>query len=139
MIEFYTGMDNQFIVSENKLFRNGEVIAEGTIQIHQLLMHEPAWFIVEIGEENPPQFLKTDRVSAVLPNNEFFNSQRCTRKEFKLSFLAQIQDEWVKSEKMISAVNENHAHQLLKVLYYGTDICSISVTSDFITPTTILV
>lgn len=118
IIEFYTGKENQFVVLQDKIFRNGEVIAEGrSVTIHHLVMNEPSWLLIEKGEEIPPLYLKTDKVTAVLPNNEFFNGKRCSRKDFKVSFLARIQNSWVKSEEVVSAVNEIHVKQILKVKY----------------------
>lgn len=142
IIEFYTGRDIQFVVSQDKLFRNGEVIEEGVITIKHLMMNEPSWIMVDKGELNPPLFIKTDKVTAVLPNNEFFNGKRCTRKDFKVSFLAHIQNKWVTSEKVVSAVNETHVQRLIRA-QYGEEVRSISAIataiSDILTPTPILV
>ncbi|RHW35953.1 hypothetical protein D1B31_17835 [Neobacillus notoginsengisoli] len=75
IIEFYIGSD-QFVVSGEKIFKNGEVIAEGVVNVQHLMMNEPAWFIVDQGEEIPVLCIKTKPITAVLPHNQFANGQR---------------------------------------------------------------
>lgn len=77
IVEFFTGKENQFVVLQDKIFRNGEVIADGqSVLIQHLILNEPSWILIDKGEENPPLYFKTDKVTAVLPNNEFFNGKR---------------------------------------------------------------
>lgn len=124
MIEFYTENKVQMIVTPEKIYRNGEVVAEGEIKIHHLMMNDPAWIVVNKGEDCPQTFIKTDKVSAVLPSQEFFNGSRCVRQDYKVSFSALIQDKWETLEKEVSAANEFHVRQILKA-QYGKEVRSI--------------
>jgi hypothetical protein len=137
MIEFYTGNNTQFVVTQNRIYRNGEVIAEGNIKIHHLVLNEPAWFDIEQGENNPVLYLKLDKVTAVLPSQEFHKGKRCNRKAFKLSYLICEQENWTRNEEVISAVDEIHVRQILKV-QHGKRLRAISPhvasQSDSLTP-----
>ncbi|WP_274856953.1 hypothetical protein [Bacillus methanolicus] len=128
IIEFFA-KDNHFIVTPDKIYRNGEMIAEGKVQIHHLMFNDPAWIEIEKGEDLPRTFLKTDNVTAVLPNQEFYNGERCIRKDFKVSFLAFIQNQWIKREKVIPAVNEFHVRQILNH-EHGKNVRFISAISS---------
>ncbi|KZE67920.1 hypothetical protein AWM68_17250 [Fictibacillus phosphorivorans] len=68
--EFYT-KDEQFVVSSKRIFRNGEIIAEGTVEIQRLCLDQPACFVVSNGNEHPPTYFETKVVSAVLPRLEY--------------------------------------------------------------------
>lgn len=134
MIEFYTESKAQMIVTQDRIYRNGEVIAEGEITIHHLMMNDPAWIVVNKGEDCPQTFIKTDRVSAVLPSQEFYNGKRCFRQEFTVSFTTRNHDKWVRLEEEISAVNETHVRQILRA-HYGKEVrsirASVSTLSSF--------
>lgn len=123
-IEFYTESKVQMIITPDKIYRNGEVVAEGEIKIHHLMMNDPAWIVINKGEDFPQTFIKTEKVSAVLPSQEFFNGSRCFRQDFKVSFSALIQDKWEMLEKEVSAANEFHVRQILKA-QYGKEVRSI--------------
>lgn len=83
VIEFYTGINEQYVINYNKIHRNGEMVTYGHIHIEQLIMDKPACIIVNHSEGEPPTIIKTDKVSAVLPNQEFFDG-KCLRKEYRL-------------------------------------------------------
>lgn len=127
MIEFYTGIETQFIVTENRIYRNGEVIAEGDIQVFHLMLNEPAFFNIDKGEYNPPLFLKLDKVTAVLPSQEVYRGVRRNRTAFKMSYLVRKHEEWIRNEEIISAVDSIHARQILKA-QHGSDLRGIQST-----------
>jgi len=127
MIEFYTENKAQMIVTQDMVYRNGEVIGEGDIKIHHLMMNDPAWIVVNNGEYCPQTFIKTERVSAVLPSQEFYNGIRCFRQEFTVSFTTQVHDKWVRLKEEISAVNESHVRQILYA-HYGKEVRSIQAS-----------
>lgn len=137
MVEFYTDNKVQMIVTPEKIYRNGEVVAEGEIKIHHLMMNDPAWIVINKGEDCPQTFIKTENVSAVLPSQEFYNGSKCFRQEYTVSFSALVQDRWERIEKEMSAANEFHVRQILKA-QYGKDVRSIRVfatqVSNSLTP-----
>lgn len=137
MIEFFTGIDSQFIVTEHRIYRNGEVIAEGDISVYHLMLNEHAFFNIDQGENNPPLFLKLNKVTAVLPSQEVYRGVRRNRTAFRMSYLVLKHEEWIRNEEVISAVDGTHARQILKE-QYGNDLRGIQSTHvasfDSITP-----
>ncbi|UYG98216.1 hypothetical protein [Cytobacillus firmus] len=125
MVEFYTKDATQFIVTSDKIYRNGEVVIQGNIHIHHLILNEPAWIDVQQGDNKPPIFLKLDKVSAVLPSQEFFNGVRCHRNAYQVSFYVHKTEGWVMKKEVLSAVNDMHVRQILKAKH-GRDIRSVS-------------
>lgn len=124
-IEFYTQKD-QFLVRDNCLYRNGEIIERGDISVYHLILDEKAWLIVNKGEKFPPVFLSLDRVISMLPVDEYFQGKKCpNRTEYQVSFLALVQNEWIDCYREISAVNEIHLRQIIK-RKYGKEVCSIN-------------
>ncbi|MEK3992669.1 hypothetical protein [Robertmurraya sp. FSL R5-0851] len=127
MIEFYTGIETQFVVTENRIYRNGEVIAEGDIHVYHLMLNDHAFFNIDQGENNPPLFLKLDKVTAVLPSQEVYRGERRNRTAFKMSYLVRKHEEWIRNEEIISAVDATHARQILKA-QHGSDLRGIRTT-----------
>ncbi|MEI2356689.1 hypothetical protein [Mesobacillus zeae] len=105
IIEFYTEEKSQFLISLDKVYRNGEVVAEGEIKIQHLLMNDPAWIVVNKGEDYPPITIRTDIVSAVLPSQEFFNGERCCRKDIT-SILSLSKRDLLIRENVVSTLIE---------------------------------
>lgn len=127
MIEFYTGIETQFVVTEHRIYRNGKAIAEGDIQVFHLMLNEHAFFNIEQGENNPPLFLKLDKVTAVLPSQEVYRGLRRNRIAFKMSYLVRKHEEWIRNEEIISAVDGTHARQILKA-QHGSELRGIQST-----------
>ncbi|MEH6988372.1 hypothetical protein [Cytobacillus firmus] len=125
MVEFYTKDATQFIVTSEKIYRNGEVVIQGNIHIHHLILNEPAWIDIQHGDDKPPIYLKLDKVSAVLPSQEFFNGVRCHRNAYQVSFCVYKKEGWVMEKEVVSAVNDMHVRQILKAKH-GQDIRSVS-------------
>ena len=80
MIEFYTEINEQYIINHNRIHRNGEMVTYGHIHIEQLILDAPACIIVNHSEGRSPTIIKTDKVSAVLPYQEFSDG-KCLLKE----------------------------------------------------------
>lgn len=70
MITFYT-REEKFDLIGNRIYRNGEVIAEGDLYIHRLLFGQPSLIVVN-GSKKNPFVLKTSPVIGVLPEKQYF-------------------------------------------------------------------
>jgi len=70
--DFYT-KNAKFSVGEKTFSRNGEVIATGDIFIFQILLGYPAMLIITENEYCPPTVIKTEPITSVLPEWEFFD------------------------------------------------------------------
>lgn len=121
---FYTEQ-HQFTVGPNYVVKNGgEVVAEGTIFIFQLLLGYPAWIIVNAENEFiPPQIIRTETVISVLPENEHFDGIQCPPK-----ILYQVDFFLDKKEKRITvnAVDEAHCLEFVKTHYHESTNIQIS-------------
>lgn len=126
-IEFYTKND-QFLLTSNCLYKNGEVIERGNISVYHLMMDEKAFLKLEQGEKYPPIFLSTDEVISMLPVDEYFQGKKCPKRtDYQVSFQALVQNEWIDCYRVISAVNEIHLRQIVK-RKYGKEVRAIHAT-----------
>lgn len=81
MLRFHTS-NHVFDVTKDQVFRDGEVIAEGTLQIHQLLFGIDG--IIEVISHNsfcPPLYLHTDTITSILPDHEVYQGVRQPEKK----------------------------------------------------------
>ncbi|MEW4286231.1 hypothetical protein [Priestia koreensis] len=87
-MEFYTPHHPYQIDLQSRVIRkDGEVIAEGNIFVHELLMGYPAWIIITPNNEYcPPIYLKTDIVQSVLPEYEVFDGVPIQRTYFQIRY-----------------------------------------------------
>ncbi|NRD80853.1 hypothetical protein HPT25_26350 [Bacillus sp. BRMEA1] len=114
VFNFYT-QKSQFTIGPNYVVKNGgEVIAEGSIFIFQLLLGYPAWIFVNADESEAPQIIKTEPVISVLPENEFFDGiQNPPKHLYQVDFL-----ERKRPKRMtVTAVDEHHVRVFLKTHY----------------------
>jgi hypothetical protein len=126
MVEFYT-KEHKYFVTETHLYQNGEIIAEGNLKIHLLLIDEPAWLVVDKGENYPPTFLKLANVYAVNPTDEYFEGQLIRQRQmFKVTFEAFVSRDWISCERTISAVNTIHCKQIIQ-RQFGKEIRTLNL------------
>lgn len=128
VFNFYT-KQSQFTIGPNYVVKNGgEVVAEGTIFIFQLLLGYPAWIIVNAENEFiPPQIIRTERVISVLPEHEHFDGIQCPPK-----FLYQVDFVLDKKAKRITvnAVDEAHVMEFVKTYYQESTNIRINQTKE---------
>ena len=129
-IEFHT-KKYEFILTERALFKNGEVIAEGDIVVHQLMLGLPASIEIVYNDYCPPLFIETERIRSILPSNEFFEDQRITQKSvFKVNFSVCKKGKWVERSHSILAINAKKAYQIVQYSLPEQNIQMNSVSRD---------
>lgn len=124
--DFYT-KHAKFSIGEKTFSKNGEVIATGDIFIFQLLLGYPAMLII-ISENEfcPPTIIKTEPITSVLPEWEFFDGEQ---RPYKYTFEVLISSEGRFFTKLVSAVDQEHARQLMSLQYGINNIISIRYVS----------
>jgi hypothetical protein len=99
--DFYCG-SHQYMVSSGCVARDGEVVAQGVISINELLLGRPAVIIIQANHEC--KYIKTEKVTAVLPQYETFNGRLAIKRKFRVrNKRKQIE---------ISAISRQHANAL---------------------------
>ena len=112
-IDFYTSR-HHFVITEQGVFQNGELVAKGEVSFHHLILDEAAWLVVKRGEHQPDTFLKTDRVYSLLPQNEYYCGEKCGKRQvFRVTFQVLIQGKWITCTREISAVNKRHLNDII--------------------------
>jgi len=120
--DFYT-KNAKFSVGEKTFSRNGEVIATGDIFIFQILLGYPAMLIITENEYCPPTVIKTEPITSVLPEWEFFDG---TQRPDKYRFQVVINYEGNLVSHLVSAVEQEHARQLMSLQYGSDTIISVN-------------
>lgn len=122
-VKFYVGPD-EFEVTNTLLCKNGEVIEEGKMFIFNLLLGQPAWVICIQNDYCPPTYIKTQKVTSVLPTFEVFEGESHPQ---KYVFEIQVVAEGKKHHVKILAVDELHAKHLCLLARKGQKIEIASV------------
>ncbi|PGT83241.1 hypothetical protein [Bacillus sp. AFS040349] len=110
--DFYT-FNSKFSIGEDFIMKNGEVIAEGNVFLFQVLLGYPAYLIVNTKNEFClPLVVKTEPITSVLPEYEFFDgSQRPHKYLYEVDFIYQK-----KPRKFnVMAVDAAHARDLIEM------------------------
>ncbi|MCM3619747.1 hypothetical protein M3936_19435 [Sutcliffiella horikoshii] len=109
--EFHTSK-SCFLVDNNRLFKDGDLIAEGTIFPFQVLLGLPAILIVSHSEYCPPQFLKTDTITSVLAANEYLDGETAKKYLFEISYKFRADQRDQLLHFLIPGVDTEHAKSI---------------------------
>lgn len=109
--EFHTSK-SCFLVDNSRLFKDGELIAEGTIFPFQILLGMPAILIVTHSEYCPPQFLKTDTITSVLAANEYLDGEPAKKHLFEISYKFKADQHEQVLHFLIPGVDSEHARSI---------------------------
>lgn len=121
-INFYTA-HTQFTIFEDKVFKNGEVIAEGSIFVFQLILGLPAWIIVNGELIDLPTIIHTSKVISVLPEHEKFDGESIGAKTlFNVSFTVLNKKKPVSQNMSIYAIDEAHVKDLIEIYFHKDSI-----------------
>lgn len=116
-MEFFT-KDQHYMIAEDGLWVNGELVVSGKVSFHHLIMGERAILIHERNERIPQTFITTDFVTEIPAGDEYYGGKKCGRNLFHVSFKSMINDKWVQFVKDISAVNEQHMRNIIKRTFH---------------------
>ena len=100
--DFYCG-NQQYTVSNNSLSLNGEIVAQGSIEVRELLLGRPASIMIQ--SINDCICIKTDMVTAVLPQHERFKGKVPSKRKFRMRMK--------RRDMEITAISRQHAKTLL--------------------------
>lgn len=117
-INFYTA-NAQFTIFEDQVFKNGEVIAEGSIFVFQLILGLPAWIIVNGELTDFPTIIHTPKVVSVLPEHERFDGDFIGAKTlFNVSFTVLNKKKPVAKNMFVYALDETHVKELIEIYFH---------------------
>jgi len=119
--DFYT-KKAKFSVGERNFYKNGEVIASGDIFLFQILLGYPAMLIITENEFCPPAIIKTEPITSVLPKWEFFDGRQ---RPDKYTFQVSVISDGSIVTNLVSAVDQEHARELMAMQYGANSIQSI--------------
>lgn len=107
--------NREFQVTNHYLLKNGEVIAEGHIFVHQLVLGVRGMLEVRsLNSHCPPQFIDLGVVESILPNQEFYdNIQNPVRELYRLTVAVKESGHWETRVYPLRAVTKQLACQVL--------------------------
>ncbi|WP_214483805.1 hypothetical protein [Bacillus sp. SM2101] len=119
--------DDQILLKEGYVIRNGEVIAEGKVFPFTIMLGQPAWIIVIENDYTPPVYVKTINVVSYIPKEqEYFEGQSYPPKYiYSVDYLTKSS----KRNMRVYAVDQIHAKSLC-MLARDEDIKILSMTKE---------